>query len=304
MRKQQRLIWAVMASSIVFAPQAAFAQYGLSASSNTNASVYTPNGYVSDPHSDSHVGVVGPVGSGAGSYLNPYIYIQAGGSAKATANYNVLHAEAIGSGEDASGNAIGGANWYDTLTVSSSTLPLNTPVTLLATAHYTGTLNVYYYDSLNAGFMSYGNAAATFASYVGSVALPYSTSVGFTNGVGNGGKPSDTIDKTMQQSITTYVGATLPISAEMDVSGNGTSNAFKVTVIGSGTADATFNVQSQTAGVTLVYASASATPAPGALMVALLGAVPGIALLRRRRKHRVRRAKRETHDKQRKPSSM
>ena len=92
------------------------------------------------------------------------------------------------------------------------------------------------------------------------------------------------IDQTIQQSITTYVGAALTLDSQIDISARGQGQGnFKASGSGGGSVDSIFDVQAQTAGVTLLRGS-SAVPEPSAPVTVLLGA--GMAgILSRRRRH-------------------
>lgn len=125
--------------------------------------------------------------------------------------------------------------------------------------------------------MSYGEADVTFQSDVGALALPYNASVIPT-------MQTLRIDQTIQQSITTYVGAALTLDSQIDISARGQGQGnFKASGSGGGSVDSIFDVQAQTAGVTLLRGS-SAVPEPSAPVTVLLGA--GMAgILSRRRRH-------------------
>ena len=280
-----RSLISVFILSAAFVPQIARAQYGLSSSSNSNALGYYSGTPASSPASDSHTGTVGPVSSSVGSYAGD-LYEEGGGSASGTANYGSLKAAAGGGGEGGSGNGNDTSQWFDTLTITSATLSYGSPVILVANAHYTGMLSVFVGNPLPNGISSgLGSASVTFQSDIGAVPLSYNTS--FSLGASPFGVGTQTlpIDQTVQQSITTYVGATLTLDSKITLLANGVGNGFKASGYGSGTVDSIFGVQSQTAGVSLTYASGfAAVPEPSALSLLVGMATVGVAVLRKRRK--------------------
>ena len=147
----------------------------------------------------------------------------------------------------------------------------------MAAAHYTGTLSAYTSNPLQGGIpLSYGDADVTFQSDVGTLALPYNVSV-------NPALQTLRIDQTIQQSITTYVGAALTLDAQINISASGQGQGnFKASGGGSGSVNSVFDIQAQTAGVILTRGS-TAVPEPSAFVTVLLGAgMLGMAARRRR----------------------
>ena len=285
---------ALFLSAAAFVPQIASAQYGLSSSSFSNASgskwfvdpygapYYGP---YNDPQNDSHAGLIGPVSSKTDSSA----YIQtdssySAGDAAGTAGYGKLHAEASGSA-NGMGSAI--SRWFDTITISSTTLPAGSPVTLLATAVYSGTLSGFsevFAGAFTNPFGPDAKATVTFKTNIGNLPLPYTAAVDVSSPGYTMNSSSLPINQTMQQTVATYVGATLTLDSEIDLSAISQGNGFKTFSQSSGSVDSVFDVQSQTTGITLIRASASATPAPSAFVTVLLGSgMLGIVSRRRRR---------------------
>ncbi len=276
------------------APQIAHAQFGLSSSSASNAtglvSIPFPpySMYGSDPHSDKRTGFIGPISSNASSAVG-FLYAEGSSSASGTVNYGNIHAASNGGGGGGSGGSNNTSRWFDVITVKSPTLPYGSPVTLTANAHYTGLLSAYISSPLSAGGFGVweGKASVTFQSRISGTALSYDQILNLTTPQGLYTRQMTPIDQTIQQSITTYVGATLTLDSQTDVSASGHGGGnFKDSGGGYVSVDSVFDVQAQTAGVFLSRASA-AVPEPSAPVIVLIGAaVVGAGFgLRRRRQH-------------------
>ena len=121
----------------------------------------------------------------------------------------------------------------------------------------------------------FGNDDVTFHTDFGAASLPYSASLNPNNaGMPRNGVATAPIEQTLKQAVTTYVGATLTLESEINISvsedGGGPSHFFFQS---EGSVDSVFDVQSQTAGVILVRASSlAAVPEPSAFVTVLLGA--------------------------------
>ena len=128
------LLSVLLLSAATFAPQIARAQFGLSSSSSSNA-----NGAVTTLLGLSALqGVTAILDSSVRSAVwsaitSAFSMRQATGSASGIANYGSLHAWSGGGGEGGGGSGSDTSRWFDTVTITSPTLPLGSPVTLLAT---------------------------------------------------------------------------------------------------------------------------------------------------------------------------
>ena len=288
------MVWStvlICGALLVASPGAHAQQFGLSAQSYAYAYGYDriPDGtgyyyygWGSITKHDAHTGQTGPVLSNASCGLG-LLYVSGGGRSSASADYNHLQSSTTGYSNGGSGTAETVVRSFDTLTVSSDTLALNTPVSLLMTVHYTGTLRFERGGSLAGSGI--GSAQLTIASdtSIGDSHLAYNDSMAVDSHTYNDIYVTRPIDKSLQQTILTYVGAILPLNAKIDIYGTGDSAASShgYSVAGADM-DSFFGITSQTSGVTLLRASA-AVPEPGTLAL-LLGIVPGATLFVRRRK--------------------
>ena len=271
------LISVLFLSAAMLSPQIAHAQYGLSSSSNSNGhgnyyDSFTGRNYsVSDPKSDSHTGLTGPVSSRTSSSAGSSPMGR--GMASGTANYGPIHAQVYASGFSGDGNASNTSRWFDTITVASPTLAYGSPVTLSATAHYTGSISITFNNPLVTFPIHQEKSSVEFQSDFGSALFTYSALLSVSSFGTDTPDKTVPIDYTMQQSINTYVGATLVLDSQVVVSASASSSTPKAFAVGVGSADSVFDIQSQTAGVTLVRASGFvAVPEPSAFVTVLLGA--------------------------------
>jgi hypothetical protein len=199
-----------------------------------------------------------PVQSGSASQPG----VSANGSASGSVAYGSLDGIVLGSGSGEGGaNGFGQytGDWQDTLTIVSSTLPLDTPVDLLFTLSVDATMNC-------SGVGSYVDTSASFASSNGGT-------ISFESGTCN-----STLAKTGTAVIQTFVGNSLVVEGELDLSAE---NIFA----GSASVDPTaaFFINSATPGASYLTASGASyetqptkapeSPSVGFLVVGLLALV-------------------------------